>query len=75
MRNNITIMNINDIANFGVPANVPKNLKESIVENYLNTSAYEFLGFVDRSNDVVLRTRYYNVRDNAGRFATVEATA
>jgi hypothetical protein len=75
MTNNITIKNISDIANFGVPANVPKNLKENIIENYLNTSAYEFLGFIDRSNDAVLRTRFHNVRDESGRFATVEATA
>jgi hypothetical protein len=68
-------MDLSDIANFNIPANAPKNLKEAVIDNYLNPSAYEFLGFMDRSNTAIVRTRYYNVRDGAGRFARVEATA
>jgi hypothetical protein len=70
--NTMTVKNIGDIADFTIPAMAPRNLKESVVANYINPSKYEFLGFVDRSNDVVLRTRYYNVRDNKGRWARVK---
>lgn len=67
----ITTKSLEQIADFSIPAMAPRNLKESIVENYINPSKYEFLGFVDRSNDAVLRARYYNVRDNKGRWARV----
>jgi hypothetical protein len=50
----------------------PRMIKETIIENYLNPSKFEFLGFVDRSNDVILRERFYNVRDCRGRFARVK---
>jgi len=72
--NTMTVKNIGDIADFTIPAMAPRNLKENIVANYINPSKYEFLGFVDRSNDVVLRTRYYNVRDNKGRWARVKGS-
>jgi hypothetical protein len=44
-----------------------------MISKRLNQSRYEFLGFLDRTNDVVLRPRYYNVRDKQGRFAAVAA--
>jgi len=73
MRNTTTtVKNIGEIADFTVPAMAPRMIKESIIENYLNPSKFEFLGFVDRSNDVILRERFYNVRDCKGRFARVK---
>lgn len=71
---NITTMGLEEIADFTIPANAPKNVKSCIVENYLDTKRYEFLGFVDRSNTAVLRARFYNVRDNNGRFAKIKST-
>jgi hypothetical protein len=57
--------------------NVPSGLsvakKTKMVQRKINPSRYEFLGFLDRSNSAVLRERFYNVRDEFGRFATVEA--
>ena len=49
---------------------VAKKLK--LVSRYLNPSKYEVVGFVDRTNDVVLRPRYYNVRNSLGQFARIE---
>jgi hypothetical protein len=68
----ITTKSIDEIADFCVPSDVPKNVKSYIIDNYLDNSRYEFLGFVDRSNTAILRARYYNVRDNNGRFARVK---
>ena len=45
--------------------------KLKLVSKHLNTSKYEVVGFVDRTNDVVLRPRYYNVRNSLGQFATI----
>lgn len=70
----ITTMNLEQIADFYIPANAPKNVKSCIIENYLDTTRYEFLGFVDRSNTAVLRQRFHSVRDNNGRFAKIRAT-
>ena len=67
----ITTMGLSEIADFYVPANAPKNVKSSIVENYLDTTRYELLGFVDRSNTAVLRQRFHSVRDDNGRFAKI----
>jgi hypothetical protein len=68
----MTVKNIGDIADFTVPAMAPRNLKENIIENYINPSKFEFLGFVDRSNDAIFRERFYNVRDNKGRWARIK---
>jgi hypothetical protein len=70
----ITTMCLDEIADFYIPANAPKNVKSCIVENYLDTTRYEFLGFVDRSNTAVLRQRFHSVRDNNGRFAKIRNT-
>jgi hypothetical protein len=45
--------------------------KLKLVSKHLNPSKYEIVGFVDRTNDVVLRPRYYNVRNSLGQFAAV----
>jgi hypothetical protein len=74
MTNNITTMSLDQIADFYIPANAPKTVKSCIVENYLDTTRYEFLGFVDRSNTAILRQRFHNVRDNNGRFAKIRNT-
>ena len=47
--------------------------KQKMLARYLNPSRYDFVGFVDRTNDVVLRPRFYNVRDEQGRFAAIDA--
>lgn len=45
--------------------------KLKMVTRHLNPSKYEVIGFVDRTNDVILRPRYHNVRNSLGQFATV----
>ena len=72
--NRIKIMNLEQIANFSVPVTAPKNVKANIAENYLD-NRYELIGFVDRTNDAVVRERFYNVRDNNGRFARVQSAS
>lgn len=74
MNNTVTTKNINDISRFYVPTTAPKDIKESVIDKYINPSKYEFLGFLDRSNTAILRPRFHNVRDSYGRFARVEET-
>jgi hypothetical protein len=50
---------------------LPLTRKTKLVARHLNPSKYEILGFVDRTNDVILRPRYYNVRNRLGQFAAV----
>jgi hypothetical protein len=50
---------------------VSSSRKIKMIKRHLNTSKYELLGFLDRTNEAVLRPRYYNVRDSIGRFAPV----
>jgi hypothetical protein len=45
--------------------------KLKMISRHLNPSKYELLGFLDRTNEAVLRPRYHNVRDSFGRFAAV----
>jgi hypothetical protein len=56
-----------------VPTGLSIEKKTKMVTRNINPSRYEFLGFLDRTNSVVLRERFYNVRDEFGRFAAVEA--
>jgi hypothetical protein len=56
-----------------VPSGLSIEKKTKMVNRCINPSRYEFLGFLDRTNSAVLRERFYNVRDEFGRFATVEA--
>jgi len=39
-----------------------------------NPSKYSVLGFVNRSSQVVLQPRFYNVRDSKGRWAKIRET-
>jgi hypothetical protein len=43
----------------------------SAVRRRFNSSKYNVLGFVNRSSQVVLEPRFYNVRDSKGRWAKV----
>jgi hypothetical protein len=46
--------------------------KTKMIKRHINPSKYEFVGFVDRTNGVVLRERFYNVRNSLGQFAAVQ---
>jgi len=54
-----------------LPSTSSLSRKLKLVGKHLNPSKYEILGFVDRTNEVVLRPRYYNVRNELGRFAAI----
>jgi hypothetical protein len=71
MSNTVTTKNINEISRFYVDSDVSKSVKEGIINKYINSSKYEFMGFLDRSNTAILRPRFHNVRDSYGRFARV----
>jgi hypothetical protein len=45
--------------------------KQKMIARHINPSKYDFLGFLDRTNEVVLRPRYHNVRNSLGQFAAV----
>lgn len=47
------------------------NNKIKMINRHLDSSKYEFLGFLDRTNEAVLRPRYHNVRNSLGQFAPV----
>ncbi len=68
---NITVKSIEELTSFRLYVNTPKYLKRLFVETFVDNTRYEFLGFVDRSNDVILREKFYNIRDDSGRFAPV----
>ena len=55
-----------------VSSNLPLRKKLKMLDKHVNLSKYDILGFVDRSNDVILRPRYYNVRNELGQFAAVQ---
>ncbi len=65
------ISNITGKTNLGSGLTQAKKLK--LIARHLNPSKYDIVGFVDRTNDVVLRPRYHNVRNCLGQFARVEA--
>ena len=56
-----------------LPAGLTTESKTRMIKRHLNRSRYEFIGFVDRTNQAILRPRFYNVRDKQGRFAAVES--
>ena len=39
-----------------------------------NSSKYNVLGFLNRSSQVILQPRFYNVRDSKGRWAKIRET-
>jgi hypothetical protein len=48
--------------------NTPRDIKMQVIEECLNTSAYEFLGFDANGSIVRLRPKFHNQRDKKGRF-------
>jgi len=44
------------------------------VTRRFNPSKYSVLGFLNRSSQVVLQPRFYNVRDSKGRWAKIRET-
>jgi len=68
---NIVIKNINSITEKEICPTADKQTKLRYVERAINPSKYNIIGLVDRTNNVVLETRFYNVRDRRGRFARV----
>jgi hypothetical protein len=45
--------------------------KIKMINRHINPSKYELLGFLDRTNEAILRPRYHNVRNSLGQFAPV----
>jgi hypothetical protein len=68
---NIVIKDITSITGRTVCPTSEKTLKVSLVERNINQSKYTIVGMVDRTNNVILQTRFHNVRDSKGRFARV----
>jgi hypothetical protein len=69
---NTVIKSISDITGKNtIASNLPLRKKLGMLKNHINTTKYDILGFVDRSNDVVLRPRYHNVRNELGQFAAI----
>jgi len=68
---NIVIHNINNYTDHTVCPTMDKSSKLQLVEDVINPSKYTVIGLVDRTNSVILQTRFHNVRDNKGRFARV----
>ena len=73
--NNIVIKNINDITPYDADSNLSKGEKLKLVSRFINPTKYTLQGFLDRTNEAVLEARYYNVRDNKGRFARIRQRA
>jgi hypothetical protein len=55
-----------------IVSGLPQRKKQKLLARYINPTKYDFVGFVDRTNEVVLRPRYYNVRNKLGQFAAIE---
>jgi len=68
---NIVIKNITCLTGRNVEPTTEKTYKMCLVEKSINHSKYTVIGMVDRTNNVILQTRFHNVRDNKGRFARV----
>jgi hypothetical protein len=61
---NIVIKDFSDIQGFNRLSRKGKlNLVESLV-----SPSYEVIGFVNQSNNIKLKCRFHNVRDNLGRW-------
>lgn len=48
--------------------NTPRYVKMQILEDYINPSKYEFLGFEKNGSIIRLKPRFHNKRDRKGRF-------
>lgn len=69
---NIVIRNINTLVGKEVCPTTDKQYKVKLVARAINPSKYTIVGMVDRTNNVVLETRFHNIRDMRGRFAKVK---
>jgi hypothetical protein len=68
--NNTIVRSISDLTGTAVSSRIGKTAKLELVSESINESRYEILGIVGRSNNVMLRPRFYNVRNKAGQFTT-----
>jgi hypothetical protein len=68
---NIVIRNISNFTSCDICPSTDRATKLHAVETAINPSKYNVVGLVDRTNHVILETRFHNVRDNKGRFARV----
>jgi hypothetical protein len=66
--NNTIVRSIKDITGLTVASGAGKAAKLSMLSGNINESRYEILGLVGRSNNVMLRPRFHNVRNKQGRF-------
>lgn len=60
------------VATKTISLNTSQKVKRKLVEKNLNKTKWKFVGFLGRSSQVVLQPKFHNVRDNKGRFATVQ---
>lgn len=65
---NTIVRSIKDITGRTVASGAGKAAKLNMVTGTINESRYEILGLVGRSNNVLLRPRFHNVRNKQGRF-------
>jgi hypothetical protein len=65
---NTIVRSISDLTGRTVSSRIGKTAKLELISESINESRYEILGLVGRSNNVMLRPRFHNVRNKAGRF-------
>jgi len=68
---NIVIRDLECFTKRNICPSADKNSKLKAVARAINPTKYNIIGLVDRSNSVILETRFHNVRDCRGRFARV----
>ena len=54
-----------------IASGLTQSKKQKMIAKHINPSKYDFLGFLDRTNEAILRPRYHNVRNSLGQFASV----
>lgn len=65
---NVIVRSIKDLTGKTIASTARKAAKLNLVSGAINESRYEVLGLVGRSNNVMLRPRFHNVRNKQGRF-------
>jgi hypothetical protein len=68
---NIVIRDLECFTKRNICPSADKSSKLKAVARAINPTKYNIIGLVDRSNHVILETRFHNVRDSRGRFARV----
>lgn len=63
---NVIVRNIDTLR---TPASYSSQDRMIEVENQVDATKYRVLGFINRTNQVVLEPLFHNVRDSRGRFA------